>query len=60
MKERTAQNQTRNAQKYLFPYLGQRDISGITATYITEVLRKVEDAGGLSVVKKLFQFCGQL
>ena len=60
IKEWTAQNQTRNAQKYLFPYLGKRDISGITAAEIIEVLRKVESGGSLSVVKKLFQFCGQL
>lgn len=60
IKEWTVQNQTRNAQKYLFPYLGKRDISGIAAAEITEVLRKVEDGGSLSVVKKLFQFCGQL
>lgn len=60
IKEWTAQNQTRNAQKYLFPYLGKRDISGITAAEIIEVLRKVESGGSLSVLKKLFQFCGQL
>lgn len=60
IKDITAQIQTRNAQKYLFPYLGKRDISGITAVEIVEVLQKVENSGSLSVVKKLFQFCAQL
>ena len=60
IKEVTTQIQIRNVQKYLFPYLGKRDISGICATEIIEILRKVEDGGRLSVVKKLFQFCAQL
>lgn len=63
IKDITAQIQTRNAQKYLFPYLGKRDISGITAVEIVEVLQKVENSGSLSVVKSYFSFalsCGDM
>lgn len=56
----TAKTQLRIAQKYLFPYIGRRDISGIKAAEIITVLQKIEESGAFATLKKAFQLCSQI
>lgn len=47
-------------ERDLFPWLGKRDISTITAPELLAVLRRVEDRGAVETAHRALQNCGQI
>jgi integrase len=45
---------------YVYPWLGNKAIDGITAPVLLEVLRRVEDKGAYETARKLRGYCGQV
>ena len=44
----------------IFPYLGKRSLSAITAPELLEVLRRIEERGAVETAHRVKQVCGQL
>jgi integrase len=47
-------------ERDLFPWLGKRDISTITAPELLAVLRRIEDRGAVETAHRALQNCGQI
>ncbi len=58
--EQYASKKLRNMEKFLFPSLGHRPISTITAPDLLMVLRKVESRGTIETAYRLKQTLGQI
>lgn len=50
----------RRLERDLFPWLGDRPISGITSPELLAVLRQIEDRGAMDTVHRAKQNCGQI
>lgn len=51
---------TRQLEKNVFPWLGKRPVSEITAPELLKVLRRIEDRGALETAHRVRGTCGQV
>lgn len=55
-----AEKVLRRLEKDVFPWLGGRPVSEITAPELLSVLRRVESRGATEIARKIHQTCGQV
>jgi integrase len=55
-----SENVLARLEKNIFPYLGRRPISEITAPDLLEVVRKVEERGAVETAHRVLSICGQI
>lgn len=59
-----AKNHTRTVvsrlQRLVFPYIGAKEISDVTASDLLDLLRRIEDRGAFETAHRTLQICGQV
>lgn len=56
----TIRRHRRRLEKFIFPYLGNRPISAVTAPDLLSALRRIESAGKLDTAKRTRELCSSI